>query len=326
MTTADVFRLLLAGADNAGHLFDHAETSLWTPGALDECRRVGLLRATPTGLTAPCPNCDDHHVEAVTAVDERDADDEVRTRFFIWCPASLRIDVTAEMCQGWEVNPDGLAGVLASALGLPSPRPVLPGRFWHLGRMPWRKTTREVVFAMRLADDDGGVVMRHIGTGGRAVVFVPHRVPSRDSWPGRVPPVISLHAAASFADDIVALDAEAILESIAEADRLAEASGGVSLDTRGKSLVRHQVKAEIKGLLDKDQLIAAYKTHLSYTKAAEALSKERGTKVSRDRVWRAVKAAGGPKAVLRDDDSASVGRNVASQRRDRSKKIEQYRK
>ncbi|GJQ30463.1 MAG: hypothetical protein HBSAPP03_23470 [Phycisphaerae bacterium] len=326
MTKADVFRLLLVGADCAGHLFDHSEISMWPPGALDECRRINLVRPAPTGLTAPCPLCDDHHIEAVTVVDERDSDENTLSRFFIWCPESLRVEVTAAMCQGWEVNAEGLAGVLAGALGLPSARPVVPGRLWHLGRMPWRKSTREVVLAMRLADDDGGAVTRHIGTGGRAVVFVPHRVPSPSSWPGRVPAVISLHAAASFTDEVVNLDAEAVLEAIAEADRLAEAAGGVSLDARGKGLVRNQVKSELKSHLGDDALVAAYKQHGSYDKAAKALSEQMGTKISRDKVWRAVNRAGGIDAVLREDDSGSVGRVVASQPRDRAKKNQQYRK
>lgn len=326
MTKADVFRLLLVAADGGSHVFDHSEIRGWPPGALDECRRAGLIRSAQTGLTAPCPNCDDPHIEAVTVVEEKEPDGEARARYFIWCPESMRVEVTADSCQGWETNLDGVASALASALSLTPPRVVVPGRFWHLGRLPWRNTTREVVLAARMADDDARVIARHIGTGGRTIVFVPHRIPQRAIWPGRVPAVIALHAVSLLADDVVSLDAEAVLESVTEADRIAEEAGGVSLDVRGKRLVRNQVKAELKSFLADDALVAAYKQHGSFDKAAVALSDQTGTKISRDRVWRAVKRAGGAKAVLRDEDSGSVGRAVASQRRDRGKKIERYRK
>lgn len=321
MTKDDVLRLLLACADDTGRVFDHAEIESWPPGALHEFAHAGLIRAMQTALTAPCPNCADHHIEAVTPVgDPPDA------RYFIWCPESLRVEVTAEMCRGWEVDRKGLACLVSSALGLTTaPREVVADRLWRLGRGRWRDGTREVVLAARLAEDDASVIVRHVGTGGKTVVLTPHGVPDVRIWPGRVPAVIALSPIAAWTGTALTLDASAILEHVVEADRQAEQAGGVPLDARGKRLVRNQVKAEIMGLFKDDDLIAAYRVHLSYTKAAEALSKERGTKVSRDKISRAVKRAGGPEAVLRDDDSGSVGRGVASQRRDRSKKIEQYR-
>lgn len=323
MTKADLFCMLLVAADAPGALFDHAEVSRWPKGALDDMLRAQLIRPAPTGLTAPCPHCDDGHVEAVTVVEPED--DSGKPRYFIWCPESLRVEVTEEMCRGWEVNLDGFAVVLASALGVSTPKPVIPGRFWRLGRMPWRDTTREVVFAARLGDDDADVLMRHVGTSGRAVVFVPHRVPDPGRWPGRVPAVIPMHGVAAVADDNVVLDPEAVLEAINEADRAAELAGGVSLDARGKKLVRAQVKAEIKANLTDDILVAAYQEHNSIDKAAEALSKQMETNVSRDKVWRAVKRAEEAGLLARTADSGSVSRSVASQRRDRGKKLDQYR-
>jgi len=322
MTKADLFRLLLVAADSPGSVFDHSEVSRWPMGALDDLLKSHLVRPTQTGLTAPCPHCDDHHIENVTVVEP--ADDTEKPRYFILCPESLKVEVTEEMCRGWSVDLDGLAAVLASALAVSAPKPVVPGRFWRLGRMPWRDTTREVAFAVRLADDDAEALMRHVGTGGRAVLFVPHRVPDPSRWPGRVPTVIPMHALAAMADDNVVLDPEAVLEAINEADRLAEVAGGVSLDARGKQLIDKAVTAKLKTLLDDDRLVQAYLAHGSYRKAADALVRE-GQITDRWAVERAVKAKGGPKAVRREADSGSVSRSVASQSRDRGKKFDQYR-
>lgn len=323
MTKADLFRLLLIAADAPDSCFDHTEVSRWPKGALDDLLKSHLVRPAQTGLTAPCPHCDDHHVETVTVVEP--TDDADRPTYFIWCPESLKVEVTDEMCRGWVVDLDGLAAALASALAVSAPKPVLPGRFWRLGRMPWRDTTREVAFAVRLADDDADALMRHVGTGGRAVVFVPHRVPEPSRWPGRAPAVVAMHDVAAMADDSVVLEPQAGIEAIDAADRLAEQAGGVSLDARGKKLVRAQVKAELKGHLTDDILVAAYQEHNSIDKAAEALSEQMETKVSRDKVWRAVKRAEEAGVLARTDDSGSVSRSVASQRCDRGKKMDQYR-
>lgn len=323
MTKADLFRMLLVAADMPGSLFDHSEVSRWPTGALDDLLRSHLVRPAQTGLTAPCPHCDDGHVESVTVV--APSDDTEKPRCFISCPESLKVEVTEAMCRGWSVDLDGLAVTLASALAVSTPKPVVPGRFWRLGRLQLRDTTREVVFAARLADDDAEALMRHIGTGGRAVVFVPHRVPDPGRWPGRAPAVIAMHDVAAMADDNVVLDPQAVIEAIDAADRLAEQAGGVSLDARGKKLVRAQVKAELKGHLTDDILVAAYQEHNSIDKAAEALSEQMETKVSRDKVWRAVKRAEEAGVLARTDDSGSVSRSVASQRCDRGKKMDQYR-
>jgi len=76
----------------------------------------------------------------------------------------------------------------------------------------------------------------------------------------------------------------------------------------------------LKSHLNDDDLINAYLEHGTYRAAAEALSK-RGSKISKDAVWRAVQRRGGPDVVKSDHNSRSVRRAVASQRRDRKKKF-----
>lgn len=323
MTKADLFRLLLVAADAPGSLFDHSEVSRWPKGALDDLLKSHLVRPAQTGLTAPCPHCDDHHVETVTVV--APSDDADRPRYFICCPESLKVEVSEEMCRGWAVDLDGLAAALASALAVSTPKPVLPGRFWRLGRMQLRETTREVAFAVRLADDDAEVLMRHVGTGGRAVLFVPHRVPDPSRWPGRVPAVIPMHDVAALTDDNVVLEPEAVLEAIDIADKRAEARGDVPEEKLTAKRIERGVRKAIENMVSDDALVQAYLAHGSYRKAADALVRD-GQITDRWAVERAVKAKGGPKAVKRETDSGSVSRAVASQSRDRGKKFDQYRK
>jgi hypothetical protein len=323
MTKADLFRLLLVAADAPGSLFDHSEVSRWPKGALDDLLKSHLVRPAQTGLTAPCPHCDDHHVETVTVV--APSDDADRPRYFICCPESLKVEVSQEMCRGWTVDVDGLAAALASALAVSAPKPVVPGRFWRLGRMKWRETTREVVFAVRLAEDDAEALMRHVGTGGRAVVFVPHRVPDQGRWPGRAPAVIPLHDVAALTDDNVVLDPEEVLEAIDIADKRAQARGEVPEEKLTAKRIERGVRKAIENMVSDSALVQAYLAHGSYRKAADALVRD-GQITDRWAVERAVKAKGGPKAVRRETDSGSVSRAVASQSRDRAKKFDQYRK
>lgn len=323
MTKADLFRLLLVAADAPGSLFDHSEVSRWPKGALDDLLKSHLVRRAQTGLTAPCPHCDDHHVETVTVV--APSDDADKPRYFICCPESLKVEVSEEMCRGWAVDLDGLAAALALAIAVSTPKPVLPGRFWRLGRMKWRETTREVVFAVRLAEDDAEVLMRHVGTGGRAVLFVPHRVPDPIRWSGRAPAVIPLHDVAALTDDNVVLDPEAVLEAIDIADKRAQARGEVPEEKLTAKRIERGVRKAIENMVSDDALVQAYLAHGSYRKAADALVRD-GQVTDRWAVERAVKAKGGPKAVRRETDSGSVSRAVASQSRDRGKKFDQYRK
>jgi ABC-type Zn uptake system ZnuABC Zn-binding protein ZnuA len=65
-----------------------------------------------------------------------------------------------------------------------------------------------------------------------------------------------------------------------------------------------------------DQLVAAYREHKSYRKAAETLSRQTGVTITKDQVSRAVQRSGGVKVVASVDDSGSVVRTVASHRCD----------
>ncbi len=321
MTNTDLLGLILAAADDQGRVFDHAEIALWPPGSLGQFCHLKLIRRGPGGLYAPCPNCTDGHIEPVTI---RAGPDGTK-RFYIWCPESLRVEVRPEMCNGWQVDLAGLAAVLAGALGLKGrPKPVVADRLWRLGRTPWppgSSNTREVVFARRMQDDDAPAVAAHIGAGGRAIVLVPRHVPDTRVWPGPVPVAIPLSELTTWHDDQLVLDVVAMADAVGAADRLAASAEAIALGPTGKKMVRRQVKAEIKSLLTDDAYVAAFKQHGSYRKAAAALTEQTGQKIGKDKVRGAVERHGGRAEVLSGEDSVSVSRTVASQRRDRSKKF-----
>lgn len=92
-------------------------------------------------------------------------------------------------------------------------------------------------------------------------------------------------------------------------------------DEQLKLMIRRQLKAEKKTSLTDDIFVAAYRQHGSVRKAAAFLSEQTGRSVSKDQVYRALKRSGGIQAVLNAEDSDSIQRTVASQRRDRQRKF-----
>ncbi len=319
MTKNDLLHLILAAADDVSRVFDHAEIATWPAGSLEALCRLGLLRQAATGLHTPCPNCEDGHIEPVTIRPGAGG----KRRYFIWCPESVRVEVTPEMCNGWEVNFDGLARAVASAMSLKgSPKPLVSGRLWALGRAPWKSATREMVLALRLRDADASAVIPHIAVGGRAIVFVPQHPPGDQVWSGRIPAVVALSRVATLGSEGLVLDVAAIGEIVADADAAAEARSLLPTDPEiKKQIIRQQVKAEIKTHLEDDVLVSAYLEFGSLRKAAAGLTERLGRPVTKDAIEDAVNRSGGVKALREDSDTDSVARTVASQRRDRPKKI-----
>jgi protein required for attachment to host cells len=319
MASSDVFPVLLNALDDVGRVFDHDDTCRWPPGALEALKQLGLVRQATGGLHAPCPNCHEAHIEPVTIRQTPDG----TPRYFIRCPESMRVEVTAEMCIGWQVDGDGLAKALCDTMDLKSKAKVIvPGRLWRLGRTPWKQATREAVFASRLYDADAASIAAHIGPGGRAIVFVPRDAPDDRIWPGHVPAVVALSRVATLTPQGIQLDVAVMSEIVTDADTLAETRSALPVDPEVKKrIVRQQIKAEIKGHLEDDVLIAAWKTYGSVRKAASVLTEKLGRTITKDMVHNALKREGGAKKLRESDDTASVARTVASQRRDRAKKV-----
>jgi hypothetical protein len=230
--------------------------------------------------------------------------------------------IQGESLQQWCVNLEGLGTALAGALSLSGRRTVLaPGRLWRLGRTKWQGVSRDVLFARGLFWPDGPTIVPRIEAQTRPVVLVADQVPPPDWWPGRRAPVVALADVASLSDIAIVLDLADVAAVVADVDAENRAAGDLQLeDPRQTRRLRRHVKREIHCLLMDDQLVAAYREHKSYRKAAEALSRQTGVTITKDQVSRAVQRSGGTKVVASVDDSGSVVRTVASHRRD-SKRI-----
>ena len=321
MTNNDLLRLILVSADDVGRVFDYTEITTWPPGAIDEFRRLGLIRQAANGLNAPCPNCADGHIESVTI---RAGPGDTK-RFYIWCPESMRVEITPEMCVGWEIDPNGLAAAVAGALGLKgAPKPVVADRFWRLGRTPWPPGsghTREVVFVRRMHDDDASSLADRIGLDGGTIVLVPHLHPHRAIWSGKVPPVIGLSEIIGWDDGQLVPDVEVLVDAVQAVDATPYTIGGLTMSTTElKAMIRRQIKADKKSELTDDAMVAAYKIHGTSRAAAEAL-REAGYEVHHSTIARKVQKAEEADELACSEDSASVSRTVASQPRDRAKKF-----
>lgn len=322
----DLLRLLLAAADDVGRTFDHATVAAWPVGAVDTLRRLGLLRRGAGSLHAPCPNCRDHHVEPVV-VSKRTGG---LTRFFITCPESLRVEVTAEMCEYWEINPAGLAAAVTGLIGLKGrPQVVVADRFCRLGRVSWPpgpEKSRPVVFARCLGDGDSSELVRRVPMDGRTIVLTPSCVPDERIWPGKVPPVIPLTDVLHWDDAVLELDSEGLMDIVRATDETPYRAGGLEIMHDDLQLmIRRQLKADKKSELTDEAMLQAIKMYGGNARAAAKALNEEGYPVHHSTISRKLKKLRETHDIDREDDSPSVARTVASQRRDRVRKIEERR-
>jgi ribosome-associated translation inhibitor RaiA len=300
-------------------LFTATDLRRWPADTADRLIGLGLLRLTTSATHVMCPACDEGHVEEVIP---RQGDDG-NVRFFIRCPEALRVEVPENLLRQWTVDFDALAAALARALSLKAHlKALVPGRLWRLGKTPWQGANREVLLARGLGWPDGRTVTCQIGPNGRPVVLVPEQAPTDAVWSGRPPAVVVLGQVTTLGEDGLEVDAADLAARVNEADqRTATVMTLPVTPAEQKRTIRQQVKAEVKTHLEDDVLVAAYKECGSYRGAADALTRQLGKMISKDKIRRAVLRAGGLGEVAQTADSSSVRRSVASQRRDGRKII-----
>ena len=289
----------------------------WPKDVRERLTTAGLLRPAGTAEYIRCPACD--RIHKGKPFDRKSATGEIR--HFIRCPEVLRAEVTSEDMQQWAVDVGALVRALASALSLSGTcKDLASERVWRCGRTMWQATSRDILFARGLARQDASRFRRAITGAHRPIVFVGLELPSADFWQGRSYTVVALSQLSHLRDGQIELEHEAILAAVRETD--AEATGDTTVidQNKLKVMIRQQIKAESKTELSDDILIAAYKQSGATRGAAVFLSQQTGQDVSKDQVHRAVKRAGGALAVLNSENSNSVVRSVASQRRDKSGK------
>jgi len=262
----------------------------WPDRAVDRLQSAGFLRQADCADRVACPVCDGEHVESV--VMERQPDG--LCRYFVYCPKVLRAEVPSDNLRQWVIDLKRLVGAVVHGMLL-SGRCIslLPGRLWRLGKTPWRGRFRDVLFARGLEWRDAAVANDHIQRHYQPVVLVAERTPSEEMWEGRPPAIISLAEIASFDGMDIVLDVVAMAAIVADADANRDRNDRQTTDRRQFRLaIRRQIKAEHDTALTDDILVAAYKQHGSYRRAAEALCAS-GVVANRWAVERAVQRAGG---------------------------------
>lgn len=290
----------------------------WPKVVREQLIAAGLLKPAGTAEFIRCPACDRVHKGMV--FDRKSATGEIR--HFIRCPEVLRAEVSPEEMQQWAVDVGCLVRALASALSLSGVcKDLASDRVWRCGRTMWQGASRDVLFARGLARQDASRFRRAITGAHRPIVFVGLETPFVDFWQRRSHTVVALSPFSHLCDGQIELEHEAIVAAVRETDTETSPVGTRVIDQNAfKLMIRQQIKAESKTELSDDILIAAYRQSGSTRGASTYLSQQTGREVSKDQVHRALKRAGGALAVLNSEDSNSVVRGVASQRRDKSGK------
>ena len=289
----------------------------WPTGFRQQLADLEFMIPAENASHVLCPECGEHE-EEVVAVDGPDG----VLRFFIPCPQVMRAHVPPDALRQWAVHSGGIACAVAATLGLSGRcTELVADRLWRLGRTDWHGKSRDVLFARGLHWDDAAAVRAEIVRGRKPIVFVPSHLPPDGFWLRRVPPVLVLSQFAALCEDQIEVEALAIVTAIHDADAAGSSERLVTVTEQELKLkIRQQIKAESKTGLTDDILVAAYRHRGAYRSAAEYLTVETGAPVSKDAVSRAVQRRGGVLAVLNGEDSDSVVRGVASQRRDKKGK------
>ncbi len=285
----------------------------WPAGVREQLVALGVLHEAERAERVRCPECHEH-VEEVLAI----AGSGGKPRFVIPCPEVLRAEVPSAALRQWRVDHGTLVSALASTLSLTGKsKELVVDRLWRLGRTKWNDQSRDVLFARGLHWEDGASVRATLVRSRKPIVFVPLRRPPDEFW-RTIPPVLVLSQVAMFGDECIDIESMEVAAAIHDADALATSKKDISLTADDlKCMIRQQVKAEGKMNLTDDAFVAAYRQCGSVREAATFLTCETGQDVSKDKVQRALTREGGAAAVLNSEDSDSVVRGVASQRRDK---------
>lgn len=307
----DPLELLWPMVDAPDSLVSAHSAASWPAGVHKRLVELGLLRPAADASRVLCTECGEH-IEEVLAIDGPQG----CTRFVIPCPVVMRADVPSAALKQWTVDYAHLATALASTLALTGKCvELVTGRLWRLGHTQWNGKSRDAFFARGLHWSDGETVRAVLVRGRKPIVFVALKRPPSEFW-RTVPAVLVLSHIAVLGDGLIEIETLEIAAAIHDADALVTAAMIPNLSQKVlKQMIRQQVKAEMKTQLNDDVYLAAYRQCGSVREAAAFLSAESEREVTKDQVHRALARAGGAAAVLNADDSDSIVRGVASQRR-----------
>jgi hypothetical protein len=301
--------------ESSGGVFRNGRLERWPDGVAQRLQELGFLISAGASADVVCPECRNHVEEVVVSESPRGV------RFIIGCPEHIRVEVTHEDRLLWTVNNASVAAALASSLRLAGKSAVLsPERCWRLGRTNIRGELRDVLFVRGMTWKDAVSVRGSITGARKPIVFVPSGKPVESFWSRRVPPVIALDQVATLGETGIEIDPLEIMAAIQDAESTPAGDAVPVSAEHLKLMIRQQIKAEHRTELTDAVFLAAYRQHGSVRKAAEYLSQQTESVVSKDQVQRALGRAGGAAEVLNAENSESVVRPVASQSRDKKGK------
>jgi hypothetical protein len=306
---------LMLDTQNCGytsHRFDG-----WIEADVLNVLKQSWLRETSASDYVVCPECLDHDEQPVMLESPgRDA------RWFIPCPEYGRVRLRPEELRQWCFDMNAIATDIAEALSLTGTASVeVSQKLWRLGRAPWQQKSREVWLLRDWKSLSEAELKSAMKPAARAIVLTYDSVVPEPLWLGRSPAFVALSQVSQWCDNWLSFDARHLFEVVTEQDEIVgEAPPQQRLRVPARA-IRRQVKEEIASMLTDEALVAAYMQHGSVRLAAESLSKQTKTEISKDKVHRALKRSGVEINSPANHNSCSVRRTVASQRCDNRKII-----
>jgi hypothetical protein len=284
--------------------------------AFMQLKAAGILQQAEPADCIVCPDCDYDHVEKIVTLSYP----VNGCRHAIPCPVNGRVLLSVDEITQWAVSFRRLVELLAAGLALSGHiQEIEPLRIWRLGTTQWQSRRRAVLFVRGFDSGWLGMPPPNLTRHREAIVLVPHRDPYGVDWGEQMPSLVPLPAVATLVDGKIDIDAETTAALIYDADRRVEEAAEPSFSLRDLTmLINRQIKTIQHNELPDDVLIQAYVQEGSLRKAAGYLSQENEREITKDKVQRALKRAGGQAAVARCEDTDSVVRNVVSKRQGRA--------
>ncbi len=285
-------------------------------GVLSILKQSWLHETSPLEYVV-CPECLDHDEQPILLEYPG-----VTPRWCIPCPQSGRVQLRPDELQQWRFDLEAVARTIAGTLSLSGSLSVeIPQVLWRLGRAPWQNRTREVWLLRNGMSPSRTDLKLALKSSRQAIVLTYGRVLPDPLWRTRSPAFVALSQVSHWCDGKLNIDAMQLLEAVRDQDDMVCESLPTDTGRVSSRSIRRHVKEEIASMLTDEALVASYFQHGSVRLAAEALSIQTRSEISKDKVYRALKRSGVDIKAPSRHNSGSVRRTVASQHCDNRKII-----
>lgn len=251
----DAFQYLCLAMDGESRTISAYEASEWPENGFERLLALGFFNQVENSQYVVCPDCLEHQEEVIC----RDYPGR-KARWFIPCPEGGRGEIFADELRQWQISLPNIVQAIADQLSLTGkPAALAPGHVWRLGRWKEPDGLHDVLLAVGLRTKHAENCRRAITSAHKPVVLIPHREPAREFWLGKVPPLISLYAAATFTDDRIQLDPEYFVDVVRQ-EELEAAPGEAIGPEQLRMMIRKMVRTEGQVRIDDEILLRALRT------------------------------------------------------------------